>query len=50
MKAKESAEIDQILTLLPSWRISLQAGNKSKATLATYTSAVEMFTAFLRRE
>jgi site-specific recombinase XerD len=42
-----AAEVGNIGSLLPSWRLSLMAGNKAAKTIDTYTSAVEMFAAFL---
>jgi site-specific recombinase XerD len=47
VKTKTATEIGQIRELLPSWRISLQAGNRSPNTLATYTTSVEMFATYL---
>jgi site-specific recombinase XerD len=43
----ETSHGPSVAELLPSWRISLLARNLSPATLATYTSAVEMFDAHL---
>lgn len=40
-------DVSDISTLLPSWRISLQATNKSPATISSYVSATEMFAKFL---
>jgi site-specific recombinase XerD len=50
MRAMPTAttDIGQIRSLLPSWKISLQAGNRSQNTLDTYLSAVGMFADFLQ--
>lgn len=47
---REVEAISGIRTLLPSWRISLQAANRAAKTLDTYLSAVEMFAAFLTEQ
>ena len=47
MSERTSTDIGSIQSLIPSWKISLQAGNRSPNTLDTYLSAVEMFVAFL---
>ena len=35
--------------LLPSWTLSLQAAGRSPATIATYSSAIQLFDGFLER-
>lgn len=47
MRSKPAVEVGEIRSLVPSWRISLLAGNKAAKTVETYTSAVEMFAGFL---
>jgi site-specific recombinase XerD len=44
---RTNQDIGQIRDLLPSWKISLQAGNRSQNTLDTYLSAVERFADYL---
>jgi Phage integrase, N-terminal SAM-like domain len=43
----QRTSVDEIRSLLPSWRISLMASNKAAKTIDTYTSAVEMFATFV---
>jgi site-specific recombinase XerC len=47
--SKVKASVGHVEDLLPSWTISLQAANRSPATVETYTSAVGLFEAFLQQ-
>lgn len=40
--------VSDLEALVPSWRLSLQAENKSSATVASYTYATTQFSAYLR--
>jgi site-specific recombinase XerD len=47
MTTRQDELVGGIRSLAPSWRISLQAGNRSPKTLDTYLSAVAMFATFI---
>ncbi|MEX0985359.1 MAG: tyrosine-type recombinase/integrase [Actinomycetota bacterium] len=47
MGTQVQGEIGSLRSLVPSWRISLQASNRSRATIETYTTAVTLFADFL---
>ena len=43
-----AGSVSDLESLVPSWRLSLQAANKSKATITSYTYATTQFAAYLR--
>ena len=48
MRQVTARSVADVETLAPSWRLSLEAENKSPATITSYTYATTQFVAFLR--
>ena len=48
--AVTSGSVSDIEVLVPSWRLSLEAGNKSPATVTSYLYATTQFRVYLQAQ